>query len=453
MPEAPPVLLAVGGLDPSGGAGLAIDARAAAGAGVFARLVASALTVQDSRRLARVSSVDPSLLAASLDAAFAEGVDVVKAGLLHDARTVDVLLDRLPHDVPLVVDPVLRATSGGELVAQDALAAYPRLLARTTLATPNADEARRLTGLPDARDAAWALRKLGARNVLVTGGDVPGARVVDLLVTEAEGEIRLEAPRLPGGPWRGTGCALATLAGAHMAQGYSVFDAVEAAVAQTRDAIRRGFAQPGAAVLPGFRSLLPDARGYAGEAKARIARVASAWRVLLPLLERQDVPEVGANLSFLPADGNIARSAGLSARCVRTGTGVTIAGRVELGGIHHTARIAAAAHAHDPRIRAAMNLRFREDLVAAARSAGLCAASFRREAQPPEERSTVAWGTRVAIEEARGVPDVIYDSGGVGKEAMMRILGADPEDVVAKVMALLRALPSREHLQRARTES
>lgn len=431
MTERPPVVLAVGGLDPSGGAGLAMDARAAAGADVFLRPVASAITVQDSRRVESVQAVDATMLRASLTAAFADGVDVVKTGLLRNAAAVESVAESLLDGLPLVVDPVLRATSGHELVEGEVLAAYPRLLGRATLVTPNAAEARRLTGLQSLPEAAWALRKMGARNVLVKGGDEPGERVRDLLLTEAGEELWLEASRTPGGPWRGTGCALATLTAAHLAQGYAVIDAVKAAVDETREAITRSFPQPGAGALAGFRSILTDARAHDPDARHRLARVAAAWRAITPMLERKDVPEVGSNLSFLPESGDIARSAGLSARCVRTGRGVTVAGPVELGGIHHTARIASAAHDHDWRVRAAMNLRYRPELIDRARIAGLKVASFRREDQPSSEPSTVAWGTRVAVGSAGGVPDIIYDLGGLCKEPIVRLLAADPEGIIA----------------------
>ncbi len=434
-------MLAVGGLDPSGGAGLAVDVRATTRAGVFARCAATCVTVQNSSGVATVRPEDAASVRAQIVAAVGDGIDIVKTGLIPTDDGIRAVVASLPRSAPLVVDPVLRATSGRDLTEATVIAAYPDLLARATLATPNAAEAREISGEADVAHAAWAIRKMGAANVLVTCGDEPGDRVADLLLTEDGIELRLAADRVPVGRVRGTGCTLASLAAAHLAQGYGVREAAEAAVAETREALGAAFVQPGArGLLPAFTPLLADLRDEPREARARAAAVARAWRTLRSRLARSDVPEVGSNLSFLAEDGDPRTAAALSARCVRTGSGVALAGPVEIGGVHHTARVAAAAHAADPRVRAALNLRYRPEHVTRAAALAWTTASFRRADQPAGASSSVDWGTREAIRRAGGcVPDLIYDEGGPGKEPMVRILGWTPEAVAAKAVLLVEA--------------
>lgn len=435
---APPHVLCIGGLDPSGGAGLAADARACAGAGAVARLAATCIAVQDSRAVHLVAPMDAGLVRLQVRAAIHDGVDAAKVGLLPDPRAVDAVATALPPEVPLVADPVLGSTMpGAALLREGAVRGWPRLLARAALVTPNRAEARALTGLDEPEAAAWSLRKAGARNVLVKGGDVPGPEVEDVLLAEDGNVLRFRGPRLGAGPVRGTGCTLAALAAAHLAQGFAVRDAVEAAIAETRDAIAAAFPQPGASGLPVPRSLLADLRGQPLEARARAAAVARAWRALEPLLPREAVPEVGSNLSFLGEDGDPAGAAALSARCVRTGRGVRVAGPVEVGGLHHTARVAAAAHRADPAVRAALNLRFRPEFLVRARALGWRLGTFRRADQPAGASSTVEWGTAAAIAALGAVPDAVYDEGGPGKEPMLRVLAREPAQLVEKARALL----------------
>lgn len=439
MPERPPVVLVASGLDPSGGAGLAADLRALHRTGVHARPVATCIAVQDSRGVKAIEPIAPDIIRSCVEAAVADGIDAIKVGLVPDEPVARALDAALPRGLPFVLDPVLRATSG------DALASghHALLLApRATLLTPNAAEARALTRENDLVRAAEALRKAGAANVLVKGGDEPSAqRVVDILLDERGQTFSLDAPREDVGIVRGTGCTLASLSAAHLAQGYELSDAVRAAIEETRASLRAAFPQPGASALPAHPpSLLSDARAHSPEARRRVARVAEAWRWLAPRLERRVVPEVGANLSFLPADGDPARAAALSARCVRAGRGIALAGSVEIGGIHHTARVAAAAFHADGRTRAAMNLRHREELVEAARAAGLVVASFSRLDQPPDAPSSVEWGTSDVITRACGrVPDIVFDLGGPGKEPMLRILAVDPEKLVTVARYVLGA--------------
>lgn len=438
MSDSIPTVVAIAGLDPTGGAGLAADVRAGSSADIFVRTVATCLTVQDSRGVRRVEPVEVDTLRDQLEAAFADGADAIKIGLVPTAALIDALVASLPQGLPVVIDPVLSSTSGQPLVDTEDPPALIRLMQRATIATPNAMEARALSGEADLERAAWALKKVGAKNVLVKGGDEPGEEVTDLLLAEDGERTSIARPRLAIGPTRGTGCTLAMLIAAHVAQGYAVETAIRAAIEETTALLPSRVEQPGASILrPLPSSLLPDARAHAPEARERLAAVASAWRRLLPQLQRQDVPEVGANLSFLPATGDATGAAALSARCVRAGRGITIAGRAEIGGVHHTARIAAAAHAHDTEVRAAMNLRYRPEIISAARAAGLRVVSFRRSDQPREAKSSVEWGTDAAIRAHESMPDVLYDEGGPGKEPMIRILGRDPMHVVATTERLL----------------
>jgi hydroxymethylpyrimidine/phosphomethylpyrimidine kinase len=247
----PAVVLALGGLDPLGQAGLAADLRAGAALGVLVAPIAAALTVQDLGGARQVQGVDPSLLTAQLLAALRSlPIGAIKVGLLGgapQAQTLAAVLDSVPG-LPVVLDPVLGATPGGILAADDFLPALRHaLLSKVTVLTPNLSEAEALLGAPLAPGtegmvaAAQALRQLGAKAVLLKGGHLQGPYSSDYLCDEYGG-MWLEAPRLPTPNTRGTGCTLATLLAALLAQGQPLRAAAIGAKEALGHLLRKGSA-------------------------------------------------------------------------------------------------------------------------------------------------------------------------------------------------------------------
>ncbi len=240
-----PVVLCVGGLDPSGGAGLLVDAAAVRAAGVHPAAVVAVITVQNGTGFTGADPCEPGKVAAAMESVLAWGaVAAVKTGALGGegvVRAVARVLGAVPG-VPLVVDPVLRSSSGGELLdGPGEKALLDLLVPRAALVTPNRGEAAALTGfsVDKTEEMVRAARELGRRGagaVLVKGGHLAGSRVVDVLWTPA-GETTAGADRLSMGDVRGTGCALAAAAAAGLALGHPVERSVERARALVRAAI------------------------------------------------------------------------------------------------------------------------------------------------------------------------------------------------------------------------
>jgi hydroxymethylpyrimidine/phosphomethylpyrimidine kinase len=223
----PPVVLAIGGLDPTGHAGLAADLRAGAALGALVSPVATALTVQDQQGVHRVQPVDVQLMVEQV-AAVRRSLPVmaVKVGLLPTAAHARAVADGLrDFSGPLVLDPVLSASSGGALAEE----AMPAVLAgcfagNGVLLTPNLSEAAVLLGRPlgqgtdGMESAARGLRALGFKAVLLKGGHLDGPRTPDFLLDNEQG-LWIEGTRLSTPNTRGTGCTLATLVAVLQAKG------------------------------------------------------------------------------------------------------------------------------------------------------------------------------------------------------------------------------------------
>lgn len=244
-----PVILVIGGHDPSGGAGIQADIEALAANGVHAMTLITCLTLQDSCNVRAVHPVDPALLARQADLLLTDSsVAAIKIGLLGSreiAATVADLLQSHPG-IPVVLDPVLAAGGGSDLAGAALLQSLrERLLPYCDLITPNTPEALRLSGLDtDARTPACAERllDLGADAVLITGTHEAqeAAGIIHRLFRPETPTLSLSSPRLPG-EYHGSGCTLAAAITARLAQGEPLEQAVDNALDYTLQTLRHAF--------------------------------------------------------------------------------------------------------------------------------------------------------------------------------------------------------------------
>lgn len=246
-PLAPPArVLAVGGSDPSGGAGIQADVKTLTALGVYAATAVTAITVQNTRGVSEVMPIPASVVGSQMDAVLDDiGADVIKTGMLHGIDVVRVVAARVGR-AALVVDPVILASDGRELLSGDGVrAVLEQLVPRAALVTPNVPEAERLTGISiqnvaDAGRAAERLLELGAAAVLIKGGHLPGTEeeVTDLLRTMDGEEYLFSGPRVVTRAGHGTGCTLASAIAAGIAEGLTLRDAVQRGRDYLVDALR-----------------------------------------------------------------------------------------------------------------------------------------------------------------------------------------------------------------------
>jgi hydroxymethylpyrimidine/phosphomethylpyrimidine kinase len=257
MSESPriPRVLSIAGSDSGGGAGIQADLKAFARCGVHGMTAITAITAQSTVGVDAVQAVAPEMIVAQVRAVADDiGVDAVKLGMLGTRETIAAVveaLDLLAPGTPVVVDPVMVAESGADLLeaaARDALAEL--ILPRATVTTPNIAEAARLAGVPpdtDPAELARAVHALGPANVVVTGGHREEATDVffdGTTVTPIPGE------RQPGGAAHGSGCTHSAALAAHLALGLHPLAAARAAKEIAAAAVRDGLRDVGAGAGP-----------------------------------------------------------------------------------------------------------------------------------------------------------------------------------------------------------
>ena len=233
-----PVLLCIGGLDPSGGAGIGADARAAHAFSAHALSVATAIVAQNTRGVALVEAVSPAILQKQIEVLLEDiSIDAIKIGMIPNLASVEILariLRPLHLSIPIVIDTVFAPTSGLAFNDSNTIEAIiAQLLPLATLVTPNAIEAVQLGALlwNDAasmqRAALEILGRSGAKNVLLKGGHSDDLRFSTDLFCDGKQFLELRAPREKNFEVRGTGCLLASAIAAGLAAGIAPMQAAQ----------------------------------------------------------------------------------------------------------------------------------------------------------------------------------------------------------------------------------
>lgn len=420
-------VLSVGGSDPSGISGLQRDARVAWSMGCHPLSVTTAVTAQNTSKFAGVQPVDGPMIRQQLDAVLSDfDIAAVKVGMLWSGEIIRMVTDSLRTiNCPVVLDPVVRSTTGGMLLEDSARhTLLDDMVPLADVVTPNAFEAGYLTGtdVADVDGAGRAARMIcqsGASTAVVTGIE-SGDTISDVLY---DGQIHvLKGRRLEGGH-RGGGCTFSAAVACHMAAGHDAAEAVLLARETARAAIS------GSVSLGAGRRAAADMPGQA--LAAAVDELAAIQHI--PHM----IPQCQTNFVHAPADAvSPDQVLGIRGRLVRTGNSVVRAGVIAVGGSKHVASAVCAARARFPGLRSAVNIRYSPDILAAMVREGFVVLFYDRAQEPPsikESGSSVAWGVSEAVSEADAAPDAVCHRGDFGKEPMILVFGETPGGVVSKI--------------------
>ena len=241
-----PVVLSIAGHDPSSGAGITADIKTIAAHGCYGVTCVTALTVQSTRGVKRVDAVEGRIITETLEQLMDDlEIAAVKIGMLGSAeaaKSVAAFLKRYALQF-VVLDPIIRSSSGAELVSEEGLQVMrDRIIGRACVITPNIDEAAALTGvnitsIEEMQVAATRLHEMGSRNVIITGGHMDPPHD---LVSGKDGTITvLTGSKISGHSTHGTGCAFSTALACNLALGHNLISAAKAAKSYVEAALRK----------------------------------------------------------------------------------------------------------------------------------------------------------------------------------------------------------------------
>ncbi|HJS94369.1 MAG TPA: bifunctional hydroxymethylpyrimidine kinase/phosphomethylpyrimidine kinase [Solirubrobacteraceae bacterium] len=247
-----PRVLSIAGSDSGGGAGIQADLKAFAACGVHGMTAITAITAQNTVGVTAVHPIPPEIIIAQVRAVAEDiGVDAVKIGMLGDRTTIEAVakaIDDLPDGTPVVLDPVMVAESGAQLLDPSAQDTLKRLLfPRATVVTPNVPEARALVGDLNPEELVRNVHALGPDAVVITGGHREQA--VDVFF-DGERLVELPGPRHPGGAAHGSGCTHSSVLAARLAHGDDPLTAARAAKELASRAVADGLKDIGAGAGP-----------------------------------------------------------------------------------------------------------------------------------------------------------------------------------------------------------
>ncbi len=249
------IAVTIAGSDSSGGAGIQADLKTFAALRVYGASVITALTAQNTTGVQAIHDVPADFVSAQIESVFSDlAVGAVKIGMLSSPGTIRAAAERLRRHaggIPIVLDPVMVATSGDRLISEEAVATLREtLMPLAVVVTPNLPEAATLLGEPTAATEneavaqARRLRAAGAKGVLIKGGHAEGTESVDHLLTEDGPLRRFAAPRVATRNSHGTGCTLSAAVAAGLARGLDLNAAVAQAKAYITAAIAAADSQP-----------------------------------------------------------------------------------------------------------------------------------------------------------------------------------------------------------------
>ncbi|HEY7111031.1 MAG TPA: bifunctional hydroxymethylpyrimidine kinase/phosphomethylpyrimidine kinase [Nitrososphaeraceae archaeon] len=441
------IALSIAGSDSGGGAGIQADIKTIASLGVFPCTAITAITAQNTSSVNHIFPVPAISVRKQIETVLSDmSVDAIKIGMVYDKQIISEISDLIENrGIPIVLDPILASGTGFKLFLEKFLETFKsRLIPISYIVTPNVTEAEKITQIrikneSDMIESANKIIQFGAKNVIIKGGHLDRTRqVVDILVNE-HGEItKLYNPRVNVNETHGSGCNFSAAITAFIAQQYSVSRSFLLANQHVQDSmldlIKLGH---GLVVDAPIFSIYDDAIKY-----RVVTELSKALNTLM--LEqkfREFIPETHSNFVFaLPHAKARTQVAGIDGRIVKIMNGFKQAGPVRFGGSSHVSSAVLVCMKFNPAMRSAINIKFNERLIECCKSL-YTTTEYERSKEPmhvnEKEGMTIPWGIKQALlKDARS--EIIFHTGGMGKEAMILIFGITPSEVVNKVKRIIK---------------
>lgn len=425
-------VLTIAGSDPSSGAGIQSDIRTFSAFGCHGFTAITAITGQNTSKFSRIEAVSPKMLASQIDSVLSDfQIHAIKTGVLLNSsiiKTVYKKIAKLP--VPIIVDPVIKSTTGGRLLEKSAIGDFGQyMIPISTVITPNIYELETLSGkkIKNKTDITLAVDKLitsGAKNVIVTGFD-QGNKISDMVYlknkrfTISGRKITLQN--------HGSGCNYSAALAASLANGNTISESIKTAKKFAYESIKNS--QKLGLGLPITKNRLAKNEIILKNAIEEFAAENKIWK---------HIPQCQTNFVYSkPKPKTTKDILGLDGRIVQAGNKVIVAGEISHGGSKHVASAVLEMNKKFPSIRSGVNIKYDEKTIAKIKKKGLKVSYYNRRQEPKGNDSSVSWGIKTAIRNAKSPYDAIFHKGDFGKEPMIILFGTDPQDVMRKISLIL----------------
>jgi len=430
-------LLSIGGSDPSSGAGIQSDIKVFDSFDVHGLTVITAITGQNTSKFGMIEPVSQKILKNQLESIFTDfKIDGVKIGMVFNSQIIKTLYQELKKlKIPIVVDPVIKSTTGGWLIEKTAIKDFQKyIIPLATIITPNKFEAEILSGTKvDSKNTvgkiARIIQKMGAKNIVITGIEGKNNQIKDFIL-EKNKEYTISGNFIAKTN-HGSGCNYSAAILFAIAKNNSIKESATFAKEFTYKSIKNA---------------KKVGKGIA------VTDIHEKDKISLELLHAinefieikniyKNIPECQTNfVHSKEKPKSISDIVGISGRIVKTGNKVTVAGNLSYGGSKHVATALLTINKKFPEIRSAINLKYQNPTILKIKKTKFLVSSYDRIEEPENVKnsgSSIEWGIKRAIKDLKKTPDIIFHKGDFGKEPMIVIFGKSPKNIIEKILKII----------------
>ncbi len=445
-------LLSIGGSDPTSGAGIQSDVKTFAGLNVHPLTVVTAITSQNTKSFGMVKPVSRKMLTEQLESVISDfKIDGIKISMVFSSGIIKILHRHLKgFDVPIVVDPVIRSTTGGRLIQDGAVQDYQKyIVPLATVITPNQFEAEVLAGTKINGDntgrIARIIQKMGAKNIIVTGID-KDKKISDFVLEEGGAQYVIPGRKISRVN-HGSGCNYSAAVLFAMTEKKTVRQSAKFAKKFAYNSIKNARYVGSGIPITDVQIQNSSDNNNNNNNNVINSELSSAINEFTKIRGiYRNIPQCQTNFVYAKQRPKSRRDVlGVSGRIVRAGRKVIVAGNLSYGGSKHVADALLAVNKKFPQIRSAINLRYHDAIISKISRTELTVSSYDRMQEPDDvkkQKSTILWGIDSAIRDleekgTRRAPDVVFHKGDFGKEPMVMVFGETPKNILEKLSKIL----------------
>ena len=430
-------ILTIAGSDPSSGAGIQSDIKTFSSFDCNGLTAITTITSQNTTKFSKVEPISSKMLSEQIDAVFSDfKVNSIKIGMVFNSSIIKTIHKKIKNlSIPIVVDPVLKSTTGGTLLEKKAIPDFKKyIIPISTVITPNVHELEILSGKKirtknDIVNAVKIIKKIGAKNVIVTGFEERG-KISDYIFLE-NSNYSISNKKISKNN-HGSGCNYSAALTAALTKGNNISESIKIAKKFAYDSIKNS-KKLGKGIY-----ITNQKKPNKNELKLKKAineftMQKNIWNY---------IPECQTNFVFSKSKPkSIKDILGLDGRIIKSKNKVIVAGEIIPGGSKHVASAVLEMNRKFPEICSGINIKYDKKIIEKIKKSDFKITLYDRKNEPKpiknKENSSVSWGIKNTLKNAKSPYDAIYHKGDFGKEPMIIIFGKDPDDVIEKISQIV----------------
>ena len=428
-------ILSIGGSDPSSGAGIQSDIKVFSKLDIHCLTVITAITGQNTSNFGMVEPVSKNILENQLESIITDfKIDGIKIGMVYNSEIIKTLYHHLKKlKIPIVVDPVIKSTTGGMLIEKAAIIDFKKfIIPLATIITPNKFEAEILTkmkinSINTPEKIAKKIQRMGAKNIVITGIKMKNKKISDF-VLEKNKKYYITDKEISKIN-RGSGCIHSASVLYSIVKNKNIKKALEFAKKNTFNSIKNSKKIGKGIAITNMEE----------SNEIKLLNSINEFTKIKNIYK--NIPECQTNFVYSKQKPkSIKEILGISGRIVKSGEEVIVAGDLVYGGSKHVATALLTVNKKYSKIQSAINIKYKNDTISKIKKLKLTTYDYDRNHEPKNVKnggSTIEWGIKNAIKNSTKPPDIIYHKGDFGKEPMIIVFAETPDIVIKKILKII----------------